>query len=361
MLYHLVLISMMEMATVYNPIDKNGNGLWDPDEDMPDILGDETLWMIYNDSVRAFDRRYTDVYPLGIEIRHTIFASKKPGLNQTVFSRYSILNTGAVNQVLDSVIFSVFADADIGDYINDLSGTDTLLNSSYSYNQGADDEYGINPQAVFQTFLQLPWTFTGQLTDTAYNHLGQLLGKKIIIGNKHTNLISSIQYYGSDFYPPPANRFELRNFSMGRDRFGRLINPCTFSFGQVYEVDCNLVNPVYFYSGDPVTRYGWINIVASDTRTLLSAGPFKLEANKPVDIIVAHTVGRGADSLNSITVTRQLVQEVLNDIEVIFQQLLQLMTKSQWKYQKNSNYPKTTQIHSTQKQKLNFLYQNLVK
>jgi hypothetical protein len=36
---------------VYNPVDLNGNGKWDPDEDRPDILGDVTAWCVYSDQL----------------------------------------------------------------------------------------------------------------------------------------------------------------------------------------------------------------------------------------------------------------------------------------------------------------------
>jgi hypothetical protein len=91
----------------------------------------------------------------------------------------------------------------------------------------------------------------------------------------------------------------------GLDKFGNKFNPCTWPFGDVLGgVDCNQVNPVYMYSGDPVTQYGWINTFSTDQRQFASTGPFRLELGKPVTIIVAHIVGRGTDYLNSITVSR---------------------------------------------------------
>ena len=75
-------------------------------------------------------------------------------------------------------------------------------------------------------------------------------------------------------------------------------------------VDCNNVNPIYLYSGDPVLQYGWINIFAYDYRQLPSTGPFNLEVGKPVNIIVAHIVGRGIDALNSITVSRNYSEAI---------------------------------------------------
>ncbi len=34
---------------IYNPVDLNGNNLWDPDEDKPDLILDETYWCVFND------------------------------------------------------------------------------------------------------------------------------------------------------------------------------------------------------------------------------------------------------------------------------------------------------------------------
>jgi hypothetical protein len=59
---------------VYTPVDKNGNGVWDPDEDRPDLIGDETVWCVYSDGIPAAQRRWNTVPPYGIEIRQTVFA-----------------------------------------------------------------------------------------------------------------------------------------------------------------------------------------------------------------------------------------------------------------------------------------------
>ena len=64
------------------------------------------------------------------------------------------------------------------------------------------------------------------------------------------------------------------------------------------------------YSGDPVTQTGWINNFATDQRQLASTGPFTLEVGKPVTIIIAHIAGRGTDSLNSITVSREFSEAI---------------------------------------------------
>jgi len=99
----------------YDPIDLNNNGTWDSNEDKPDLLYDEIYFSVINDGVAAEDRRYSDVEPKGIEVRQTIFASAQNSLlSNTVFVRYSLLNTGTVNDTLKDVIFSMFSDIDIG-------------------------------------------------------------------------------------------------------------------------------------------------------------------------------------------------------------------------------------------------------
>lgn len=140
---------------IYNPIDLNKNRQWDPDEDMPDILGDVTYWCVYNDGTRSLDRKFTTMNPLDIEIKQTIFASKKNSyLRNTFFVRYSIVNKGTVNPLLKDVIFTVYADPDIGDYSDDLVGSDTLLQSSFTYNDSLDLDFGVNPPPLFITLLQ---------------------------------------------------------------------------------------------------------------------------------------------------------------------------------------------------------------
>ncbi len=53
-----------------------------------------------------------------------------------------------------------------------------------------------------------------------------------------------------------------------------LVNPCTYPFGAVMGgIDCNKVNPLIWYSGDPVGReLGWLNITWADKLFFLNTG-----------------------------------------------------------------------------------------
>ena len=304
---------------VYNPVDKNFNGIWDSDEDMPMLLGDETVWCVYNDGLPDSLRRWQSSAK-DIEIAQTIFTSKETGLENVMFLRYKITNKSYVDY--DSVYFGFWADPDLGNAMDDRVGCDTLLNSGIVYNDGPDDYgYGDNPPAFFTTLLQGP--IVGSSSDTAYNRLGELLGSKSYSSSKNSNISANTMYIGGDpELDNPSKTIEARNYLMGKTRLGGDLDPCTLPYGQVFGgVNCNEVNNRLWFSGDPVIQIGWVDTTPADIRSTLSTGPFKLKSNEPVDIIAAYVVGRGTDALNSITVTRQIVEGVIQEYENNFPRL----------------------------------------
>ena len=306
----------------YNPVDLNGNGKWDPDEDRPDILGDATVWCVYSDQQPSPNRTFNDVSPQGIEIRQTVFAFNSKGeAGNTIFIRYKIVNTGYVANVLDSVYFSVGADADVGDNGNDdLVGSDTLLNAGFTYHVLSSTKWGTTPPCFLIDFLQGPRSYIPGETfvdnngngvydvgfdtpiDTATDVRGKIMGVGKYPGSKNLGISSFFQYYnGID----PQTRFELRDYTLGLDNKGSKIDPCTWTQGNVLGgVNCANVDPYFMYSGDPVTQTGWINIVSKDQRQISSTGPFQLIKNDTITIVVAYVVGQGTNGYNSITVAK---------------------------------------------------------
>jgi len=126
---------------IYNPVDKNWNGTWDLNEDMPLLIGDVTAWCVYNDGVPDTQRRF-DEDPLGIEIEQTVFASSLPNLENVIFYRYKITNTGSFNSNLDSVFFCPWDDTDMGQVEDDLGASDTLISSVFTYNDAETNFMG---------------------------------------------------------------------------------------------------------------------------------------------------------------------------------------------------------------------------
>jgi len=315
----------------YDPVDRNGNGQWDLDEDKPDILGDETVWTVYWDGVAAPTRRYSNVPPLGIEVRQSVFAFASGGaIGNLIFVRYRFkyVGLGQADEPaqLDSVLFGVWADVDLGTATDDLVGSDIDRNAGYTYNNGPDGEYGANPPCYMIDFFSGPIDYIPGETyidnnvnyvyddgidtplDTAYSYRGQTIGVKTYPGAKNLPIASFIEYINGDpTLNDPDNREAARNYMLGKTRQGDDIDPCSFSYGSVQGgVNCNSVDPRFWYSGDPVNGTGWINTLPADSRQMTNTGPFTLKKNEEKEIVVAYVVGQGANAKNSITVARSI-------------------------------------------------------
>ncbi len=319
---------------VYDPVDLNNNGTWDPNEDKPDIIGDEAFWCVYNDGVPANQRRWLGE-PQGIEIRQTIFAfaSSLPTPGNVVFVRYRIINTGLAADTLKDVYFCHFADADIGEFTgfgHNLVGCDTLRNACYTYliNPSPGD-WGDNPPCFLTDLLTGPMAYIPGVSfedvnnnniydegvdvplDTAYNYRGPL-GVPIYPGATNQKMTSAEYMLGGDpVLREPDNELSARNNLLGLMSMGSIVDPCNWAYGQVLGgIPCNEVNPYFWGSGDPVQQIGWISTSQGDVRDIQTSGPFTLIKNKEVEILVAYEIGRGTSPLKSVTVARGISDEI---------------------------------------------------
>jgi hypothetical protein len=318
----------------YNPVDLNGNEEWDPDEDMPDLLGDETAWCVYTDGQPGAQRtRFAGVNPQGIEVRQTLFGfASKGALGNMLFIRYRIRNSGLVADVLDSVYFGAWSDPDLGVTFNDdLVGVDVPRNAGFTYNGGEspDPAYGTQIPCFMIDFFSGPKAFIPGETfvdsdgdgiytegvdtplDTAYSSRGQNLGIKIFPGAKNLDVSSFVHYIQSDpLRGDPNDEFEARHYMLGTLKLGEDIEPCNDAWGGVFPLPCDDegLDIRLWYSGDPVTNVGWLNTGLVDQRQMTNVGPFKLVKGEEDDleIVVAYVVGQGSDRLNSITVARDI-------------------------------------------------------
>ena len=273
----------------YNPVDMNGNGTWDPDEDRPDLLGDETVWCVYSDGIPASQRRWGTVPPYGIEIRQTVFAFASAGaIGNLLFLRYRFKYVGLGDpgeaDVMEDVYFGVWGDPDLGDADDDVVGSDVPRNAGYTYQNTPDAQYGNQPPCFMIDFLSGPVAYIpgetfidndgdGNYTpgidtalDTAYSVRGQVIGVVEFPGAKNMPVSSFVLYLNRvTNLEDPANREQARNYMTGLQQFGDPIDPCTFPFGEVRGgVDCTTVDPKFWFSGDPVTDVGWIASINED-------------------------------------------------------------------------------------------------
>lgn len=313
---------------IYNPVDLNNNNQWDVNEDAPLLTGDYTAHAVFNDSRPASQRRFASQQPAGIEVAQTVITKNLSvdGFNEVAFVRYTITNRGE-HEVLDDVFFSVAADPDLGDHTDDYVGSDPTRDGGYVYNNGPDALFGTNVPSFMQSIVQWPYTYIPGVTysdnngnnlydegtdtplDSVTVNFGAAMGRKTIPGASYAPIRSFTQYMNAH---PTHGSFvtpqELRNYQLGgMGKNGDPISVCTWAMGNGNTLpDCDSISPLFMYNGLPESGTGWLNQTPGDQRYLLTAGPFRMEKNKPVTILVSYSVGQGTSPLNSVAKVKQV-------------------------------------------------------
>jgi len=318
---------------IYEPVDLNMNGERDPNEDRPDIIGNSNsvAWCVYND---GYSGEYAQLKesPLGIEVKQTVFGFSWP-LSQflnVLFIRYEIENTGKISEQLDSIYFTAWADPDIGDYYNDLIASDSLLECCIIYNDSSDYSYGNNPPALLIPIIQGPVAyFPGETfidtnsngiydpgvdtaLDVAYNYRGHL-GIEGFPGAKNLGMTSFNSYYRYEHQMSIfRNKYEVSNQQKGLYISGGPVDPCNYPPGAVIGgINCDEVDPFFWFSGDPSTQTGWIDTLSNDYRITVNTGPFVLKESEPITIIIAYIAGRDTSSISSISAAKDILNSVI--------------------------------------------------
>jgi len=250
------------------PLDSLGNPL---------ILGDATLWSVYNDANpnQHINTSAGQTPPLGLEIQQTTFAFKRSGaLGDIIFLKFRLINKGS-NQ-LDSAYVSIWADPDLGDAGDDLVGCDTTLSLGYCYNEGSNDAvYGSAPPAIGFDFFKGP---------TVMDSLGVVDTLGMTSFNKYIN--------GKD----PQAALQGYNLMQGLNRDGSPVH-----------VNDNNAQPITTFqvSGDPVGGTGWLDAGGSDRRMQLSSGPFFMAPGDTQEVVCAVIVAQGKNNLDSVKKLRE--------------------------------------------------------
>lgn len=275
--------------------DLDGNGVYSPYIDKPDILGDRTIWFPISDSTSIAQRTpFLQTLPIGLEMNITVWAvARTDELGDIIFFRYRLLNSA--DTLKNDVLFSVWTDPDIGDCDDDLIGCDSSLSLGYSYNDADDPLYGANPPAFGIQMLQGP--IVHSIGDTAYNYRGPYFGIDSLYDSKNVSQ-SSFMFYrsGSPIIPNPANVQTARYYQIGGlDGNGSPLDPTYWGIGGT-----STTNPKYVFSGNPLTGTGWLDNVPDDKRFLINFGPFDLDINEKQDIIIAYIVAQGNNALESV-------------------------------------------------------------
>lgn len=268
-------------------IDVNSNGVWDPGVDKPELLGNQTVWCVFNDADPNYIHNIHP-QPVGVEIQLTGFAYNQAGvLGNTIFYKWKIINKGGKN--INNAYVTVWSDDDLGEASNDLAGCDTILGLGYTYNNGSDGIYGSAPPAVGFDFFQGP--IVPSPGDTAY------VSGKYIPDYKNLKMTSFIRYNNdASNIGNPNTVQDVYNYMRSFDKNGvKLQDP--------------LGNPVDFmFPGDPNQGNNpptnWIDNNPFDVRYMITSGPFNLAPGDTQEIVAANMIASGYNPVNSVSILK---------------------------------------------------------
>ena len=286
--------------------DKNNDGIYDPySGDTPTLYGSQMLWYVANDlSAETHDQVYlTD--PLGLECQVLLWgANRKDFLGDVLFSRIKFIHKGEAR--IDSCYIGFWADVEIGDFFDDLIGTDTTLSMMYGYNDGTDDKFGSNSPVLGIQLLQgarIPFPL-----DTVYSL------DSTYPGSRDTGLYAAqrLDYHGP--FGPPKDAAGCFHLLAGRTASGQVVvNPIT---------DAPSL-PVRYATGDPKQGTGWIDAIDAlsfDRKVLISSGPFTFMPGDTQDVIIAFQVAQAESPTASVS----LLKEQAKKIQVLYEKGLKL-------------------------------------
>jgi len=129
------------------------------DGDYPLIKGDQSLYWIINDLGNKHGE--TGGNPIGVEVKNTAYAYADASsiLDTITFYRYDITNRSPFNYT--DFVFGLYVDPDLGQYLDDYIGVDTVDNFAFVYNgdsfDGGADGYGENIPILGITMLRAPY------------------------------------------------------------------------------------------------------------------------------------------------------------------------------------------------------------
>jgi hypothetical protein len=292
--------------------DKNKNGIYEPDIDIPGVPGSsQTIWIHYND---ALSLQSYGSPPIGLEVQETYWAYTYTTLENVVYKQAKIIYKGTESSTPDAYIDSMYlvqwVDTDLGEYIDDFLGCDTLLNLGYTYNSKSSDgfysQYLPAPPTAGFVFLQGVAQRTGNQSDSAVVNFKWRRGYRYFHSKPMTTFLAKRTAGG--WSDPDGQNPEgtLQFYNLMRGYLPRPPYPSSGVLYNQYGADLGGFG-TYNLTGDPITQTGWVDGIfegPGDRRMFLITGPFTLEKNDTAEIVLALVGAIGNSYLGNITLLK---------------------------------------------------------
>jgi hypothetical protein len=303
---------------IYAPqFDGFGNPKLYPQADEPGLANaDQVIWFVCHDLAGSSQWASPQI---GLEQQTTIWAYNREGaLGNVAFKKFKLIYKGTATTPANATITDMYlchwSDPDLGDAGDDYVGCDTLLSVGYVYNSKSIDKsykpFGIAPSMGYD-FLQGP--IIPSLGGSA------VFDGKIRPGYKNLPMTSFIYFAAGGRYsdPPHTAIGAIQWYQMLRGLPPTPQGPPD----PPMEIDPITGKPTVFWlSGDPVTRTGWIDgswDTPGDRRMMQNSGPFTMAVGDTQEVVVGVVGGIGDDYLSSINEMKQndrTVQFVYNNL-----------------------------------------------
>jgi hypothetical protein len=261
----------------------------------PDRYPDEMIFWIYNDEGSGAPHARTKGKTIQMEVQVQSFGYQTSDeLNDMTFQRYKLINRAT--ELIDSTFFSFWVDADLGCFLDDYIGCDTLNDLMYTYNQ---DQVDGQPNCNCPSGSQQVPTYCNDVPILGVDYFRGPRKPFTLFPNtpeeKDTFIeigMSSFVYYNNPAFGNPDPRTvdpdvdtEFYNYLNGRwrdnteiTRGGSGLNPGSTDVTR------------YVFPESPNDPTGWsmcnANLPFGDRRTLQTSGPFLLKPGAVNELII---------------------------------------------------------------------------
>lgn len=294
--------------------DNNGNGIYDPPSDEPGLQNaDQVIWFVCNDLNPSLTIDLYGSQPIGLELQVTMWGYHREGpLGQATYQRYRVINKSGFT--VDSMFIAPkWSDPDIGQYIDDFVGCDTILAAGFGYNGYPTDPdfqaFGLPPAAAGYTLLQ--GAIVPSTGDTAWFDFKRIPDFKNLPMSSF-GYFASAGVIGDPSLGEYAGTLEWYNLLNGYVPTDDVVNPTPWIVGSGPNAGLPTKFPV---SGDPVTGIGDIdgqgnNLPPGDRRMTVNTGPFTMQNGDTQEVVfaIAGGIDLNGDHLSAITKMKENIQ-----------------------------------------------------